>query len=166
MELRKAKREDLEQIMELIDNAKCFLRSQGVDQWQNGYPDKDCLEKDIEKEIGYLCMLDGRPAGYVCIDFNGEPAYNTLSGSWLGSQPYVVLHRLALSPSFRGRGLAASVFQAAEKMARSKDVHSFKVDTDSQNLIMRHILEKQGFVYCGTICFDNSEKIAFEKLLL
>lgn len=33
MELRKAKREDLEQIMELIDNAKCFLRSQGVDQW-------------------------------------------------------------------------------------------------------------------------------------
>ena len=29
MELRKAKREDLEQIMELIDNAKCFLRSQG-----------------------------------------------------------------------------------------------------------------------------------------
>lgn len=98
MELRKAKREDLEQIMELIDNAKCFLRSQGVDQWQNGYPDKDCLEKDIEKEIGYLCMLDGRPAGYVCIDFNGEPAYNTLSGSWLSSQPYVVLHRLALSP--------------------------------------------------------------------
>ena len=83
MELRKAKREDLEQIMELIDNAKCFLRSQGVDQWQNGYPDKDCLEKDIEKEIGYLCMLDGRPAGYVCIDFNGEPAYNTLSGSCL-----------------------------------------------------------------------------------
>ena len=43
MELRKAKREDLEQIMELIDNAKCFLRSQGVDQWQNGYPDNDCL---------------------------------------------------------------------------------------------------------------------------
>ena len=111
-------------------------------------------------------MLDGRPAGYVCIDFNGEPAYNTLSGSWLSSQPYVVLHRLALSPSFRGRGLAASVFQAAEKMARSKDVHSFKVDTDSPNQIMRHILEKQGFVYCGTICFDNSEKIAFEKLLL
>lgn len=73
MELRKAKREDLEQIMKLIDNAKCFLKSQGVDQWQNGYPDKDCLEKDIEKEIGYLCMLDGRPAGYVCISSPASP---------------------------------------------------------------------------------------------
>lgn len=49
MELRKAKREDLEQIMELIDNAKCFLRSQGVDQWQNGYPGQGLLRKGHRK---------------------------------------------------------------------------------------------------------------------
>lgn len=31
--------------------------------------------------------------------------------------------------------------------------------------MMQRVLEKQGFTYCGTVCFDNSEKIAFEKLL-
>jgi len=30
---------------------------------------------------------------------------------------------------------------------------------------MQHILAKQGFQYRGTIRFDNSEKIAYEKLL-
>lgn len=30
---------------------------------------------------------------------------------------------------------------------------------------MQRVLEKQGFTYCGTVCFDNSGKIAFEKLL-
>lgn len=165
MELRTAKREDLDQIMGLIDGAKDFLRSQGVDQWQNGYPDRDCIAADIEAQTGYLCVLDGRPVGYACICFDGEPAYDTLDGAWLSLQPYVVLHRLALDSLVRGQGLASFVFRQAEEMARARGVGSFKVDTDSGNLIMRHILKKEGFQYCGTIQFDNSEKIAFEKLI-
>lgn len=39
------------------------------------------------------------------------------------------------------------------------------MDTDNDNQIMKHLLEKNGFQFCGTICFDNSEKIAFEKLI-
>ncbi len=31
--------------------------------------------------------------------------------------------------------------------------------------MMQRVLEKQGFTYSGTVCFDNSGKIAFEKLL-
>ena len=47
MELRTAAPEDLGKIMELIDQAKAFLKRNGVDQWQNGYPDQTCIEEDI-----------------------------------------------------------------------------------------------------------------------
>lgn len=77
----------------------------------------------------------------------------------------MVVHRLALDASVRGRGLASQVFEETERLARSKEIHSFKVDTDNDNQIMKHLLEKNGFQFCGTICFDNSEKIAFEKLI-
>lgn len=40
-----------------------------------------------------------------------------------------------------------------------------KVDTDADNKMMQQALKKFGFTYCGTVCFDNSEKIAFEKLI-
>ncbi len=30
---------------------------------------------------------------------------------------------------------------------------------------MQSLLKENGFVYCGMVVFDNSEKIAFEKLL-
>ena len=30
---------------------------------------------------------------------------------------------------------------------------------------MRHLLEKNGYGYCGVVTFDNSDKIAYEKLL-
>ena len=165
MELRTAAPEDLGKIMELIDQAKAFLKRNGVDQWQNGYPDQTCIEEDIRKGRGYLCIQDQDVVGYVCIDFEGEPAYDTLDGKWLSIQPYVVVHRLALDASVRGRGLASQVFEAAECLARLRGVHSFKVDTDNDNQIMKHLLEKNGFQFCGTICFDNSEKIAFEKLI-
>lgn len=160
MELRTAAPEDLGKIMELIDQAKAFLKRNGVDQWQNGYPDQTCIEEDI-----HLCILDHDIAGYVCIDFEGEPAYDTLDGKWLSIQPYVAVHRLALDASVRGRGLASQVFEETERLARSREIHSFKVDTDNDNQIMKHLLEKNGFQFCGTICFDNSEKIAFEKLI-
>ena len=64
--------------------------------------------------------------------------------------------------------IAAAVpafFRFAEELCRERDIRSIRVDTDADNRMMQRVLEKQGFTYCGTVCFDNSEKIAFEKLL-
>lgn len=47
--------------------------------------------------------------------------------------------------------------------AKAKGISNFRVDTDEANKIMQHVLEKNGFTYCGVIWFDNSQKIAFEK---
>lgn len=165
MELRKAEVRELDIAMELIDQAKASLRAQGVDQWQSGYPDRECLRSDLERGTGYFCVEDGAAVGYLCVDFDGEPAYDTLDGAWLTEQPYVVVHRLALDDRVKGRGLASRVFALVEDLAGKRGIHSFKVDTDRDNRVMRHLLEKNGFTCCGTIRFDNSEKIAFEKLL-
>ena len=78
MELKIAKADHLQRIMELINDAKAYLKSCGVDQWQNGYPDQHSIENDIRKGPGYLCIADEKIVGYVCIDFEGEPAYETL----------------------------------------------------------------------------------------
>lgn len=163
MKLRKVKAHEIDTAMALIDQAKAFLRAQGVDQWQSGYPDRACIAVDIDRGKGYFCEEEGAVAGYLCIDFDGEPAYDTLDGAWLTQEPYVVVHRMALDDRVKGRGLASQAFTLVEELARGKGIHSFRVDTDRDNRIMRHLLEKNGFVYCGTIRFDNSEKIAFEK---
>lgn len=165
MKLNHAKPNNLPQIMGLINDAKAYLKSRGVDQWQKGYPDQECIKNDIQRGTGYLCIDNDKVVGYVCIDFNGEPAYENLCGKWLSTQPYVVVHRLALGRSSRGKGLSSQVLFLVEKLAKQKGIHSFKVDTDNDNAIMKHLLNKNGFQYCGTICFDNSEKIAYEKLI-
>jgi RimJ/RimL family protein N-acetyltransferase len=165
MELVKATKQDAAKIMDIINQAKAFLKSQGVDQWQTGYPAMSDIERDLDNEIGYVLKDEGKIVGYAGIDARGEKAYDTLKGNWLNNDPYIVIHRMAVDNSVRGKGLAQKMFQACEDFAKSKGIQNIRVDTDEDNHIMRHIIEKMGFKYTGTIWFDNSTKIAFQKVL-
>lgn len=165
IKLRKAAPLEAEAAMEIINAAKQYLKEQGIDQWQTGYPDEACIGQDIRSGKGYFVTDEDGIMGYLCIDYDGEPAYEHLKGSWQKDGRYVVVHRLALGKKSRGKGASGSVFQLVEEMARRQGIASFRVDTDADNQIMQHILKKNGFSYRGTIWFDNSEKIAFDKLL-
>lgn len=66
----------------------------------------------------------------------------------------------------RGKGLSTDAFRLAEELSKARGIDSFQVDTDADNQKMQHVLKKNGFEYCGTIWFDNSEKIAFDKLII
>ena len=165
MEFRCSQSTEIDRCWEIIQEARQYLKDQGIDQWQTGYPDRDCLERDVRTGKGYFLEEDGIPLGYLCVDFDGEPAYDHLNGTWAREEPYVVVHRLALSDAARGRGAAGTAFQLVEDLCRDRGGREFRVDRDAGNHKMQHILAKQGFQYRGTIRFDNSEKIAYEKLL-
>lgn len=165
LELRAAEPGDKETVMELINGAKRHLREQGIDQWQTGYPDAACIDRDIRTGKGFLVTEESRVLGYLCIDYDGEPAYDRLNGQWQTDGAYVVVHRMALAEQARGRGISSAVFSLVEEMSRRKGVRSFRVDTDAGNQKMQHILKKNGFCRRGTIWFDHSEKIAFDKAI-
>ncbi len=166
MEMRLAGKNELELSMDIINQAKAYLKAQGIDQWQTGYPNLDCIKRDIENKKGFLFLDDDEIIGYVCIDYDGEPSYNGLNGEWpSGSNPYVVAHRMAFAADARGKRLAYKAFRLIENHAKDRGITAFRADTDNDNEIMKHILAKVGFVYCGTIWFDNSVKIAYEKFI-
>ncbi len=165
MELKLAEFKDIEIAVKIIDEAKAHLKEQGINQWQNGYPDYDAIKKDISTNKGYFLVNEDEILGYLCIDFDGEPAYDTLKGSWNSNKKYVVVHRLAFSQNARGKGIAHEVFNLVCKESLNKNIDYFRVDTDADNIKMQHILKKNGFEFCGTIWFDNSEKIAFDKMM-
>lgn len=164
--LRSVNVDEIDTAMQFIDEAKKRLKSLGIDQWQKGYPDKACIIRDVMSKKGYFLTERNDIAGYLCIDFDGEPAYNELQGHWRLNEPYVVVHRMAIGNAFRGKGMANFAFRLVEKLALRNGVSCFRVDTDVENQTMQHILKKNGFYYCGIICFDNSDKIAFEKAII
>lgn len=156
---------DLNVCNAIINMGKEFQKEQGFTQWTDNYPNIGTIRQDIQAQKGYVIKIEDKIAGYMCIDFDGEPAYNNIQGKWNTKEPYAVVHRMAFSKEFRGIGLSKITFCLIEKLCLSKGIESIRVDTDLSNKRMQHILEKHGFCKCGIVIFQDSDKLAYDKIL-
>lgn len=164
-ELVLAQEREIEECYRIIEMGKNFQKEQGFSQWTEDYPNLATLRQDVQEAKGYAVKVNGRIAGYMCVDFDGEPAYNKIEGAWNTAEPYAVVHRMAFSKDFRGLGLSGITFNLIEELCLAKGVRSIRVDTDFSNLRMQHVLEKLGFVKCGVVVFQGSGKLAYDKRL-
>ena len=163
---RKASVHDIPQIWTIIQQAIVRRKNDGSQQWQDGYPNEDLIRKDIVDGIGYVLTDDDKIVGYAAIIFNVEPAYEKLKGSWLTNEDFAVVHRVAISDYYLGKGLAQKIFLFTEDLALDNNIFSIKVDTNFDNIPMLKILEKLGYTYCGEVSFRGDARKAFEKILL
>jgi GNAT superfamily N-acetyltransferase len=163
---RKASVHDIPQIWTIIQQAIVRRKNDGSQQWQDGYPNEDLIRKDIVDGIGYVLTDDDKIVGYAAILFNDEPAYEKLKGTWLTNEDFAVVHRVAISDDYLGKGLAQKIFLLTEDLAIENNIFSIKVDTNFDNIPMLKILEKLGYTYCGEVFFRGDARKAFEKILL
>lgn len=160
--LEMANKQNVELCYSIIDEGRRFQREQGFTQWTDDYPNMQTIQDDIECNKGYVVKVDGAIAGYMCIDFDGEPAYKDIEGTWSAETPYAVVHRMAFSQQYRGIGLADTTWKLIMDLCLEKDMHYIRVDTDFPNKRMQHILEKNSFKKCGVIVFQGSGKLAYD----
>ena len=162
---RKAKQSDTERIWQIILQAKEQMRRMNSRQWQDGYPVVENITKDIKSGYAYVLCDKDLVIAYGAVIFTGEPAYNNIQGKWLTNLPYVVLHRLAVAEEVKNRGVATSFMQEVAELAKQKNVGSFRVDTNFDNLFMHKMLFALDFTYCGEVFYDKNQRRAYEKVL-
>ena len=46
MNFRKSTKSDVSKIMEIVKQAQEYFKSQGIDQWQNNYPNDEVINND------------------------------------------------------------------------------------------------------------------------
>lgn len=166
MKLRKSVNEDINNIMQIIDEAKEALKEQGIDQWQNGYPNDDVIRNDILNNDSYVFIKNNEIVATLAVSFDGEKTYDKIyDGDWISNDEFAVIHRIAISNKYKGTGIASEIIKMIEAMCLDKDVHSIKVDTHEFNIPMQKLLKKNDFKYCGVIYLeDKSKRVAFEKI--
>ncbi len=162
--IRKSLPEDIDLILSMYDHSRSVMRADGnFTQWV-GYPTREDVEEDIARGVSYIieeCQgVQGstRECGTFALVPGEEPTYSYIDhGRWIDTAtPYSTLHRLAALPGTRG------IADIAFRYAKAHAAH-LRVDTHHDNRPMRHILEKEGFVYCGIIYMpDGSPRDAYE----
>ena len=178
MKIRKATIKDLDGIMEVIEEARGTIASLGIDQWQDGYPQREIIEADINNGVSFC--IENTDTGEVVSTFavfsDGEVLYDRIfDGAWRTGDSlsnkkddvcYTAIHRVAISVKARGNGLSSEIINFVMNIAIEKGKKSLRIDTHEGNVVMRRMLEKNGFVHCGTIFLENGEsRVAYEKLI-
>jgi RimJ/RimL family protein N-acetyltransferase len=164
---RKITIEDIDQVMEIIEQGKVYLKSTGVDQWQNGYPNEAVIKEDLANGYGYVLECEDKIVGTVALSFDGEPYYDYIrDGKWMTKGDFLVIHRLAVSRTVRGTDIASEIIRQSEQLCALRGIRSIKIDTHKDNVVMQNFVKKNGFEYCGIVILGSEgERLAFEKLV-
>ncbi|WP_119327216.1 GNAT family N-acetyltransferase [Companilactobacillus musae] len=168
--LRQATMDDLPKIIDIIDGAKKTLRDRGVEQWQQGYPDKEILKQDIEEDISFALVLNGEVVGAAALQQGYDKNYQDMtSGSWDKNSDvtYSIIHRIAIEADHQGEHLSAALIQQLLTMSYYLGYQDVRIDTHPDNLVMQHIIESNGFEEKGTITMDEDDgiRLAYQILL-
>lgn len=170
MEIVVAEPEQVDAMVAITEQARANMAAMGIDQWQCGYPDRGTWEADVAAGAAYVALDEGRVVAVFRYADEPEAAYETLEGEWLTDGPYATVHRCAVDPACRGRGIIGKLFAFACEKAAVDGMVSVRIDTHADNAPMRRAVEKFGFVPCGDITLTEgpeagAPRIAFEKAL-
>ena len=156
--IRPAAMDDLPELLALYAKARDFMAAHGnPTQWGNSSPAVWVLEEDMRRKRLFICEREGKVCGVFAFPIGADPTYEKVEGGgWLSDAPYGTIHRLAGEETERG------IFEECLSWCR-KQIGHIRIDTHENNGIMRHLIEKNGFVRCGIIhVADGSPRIAYE----
>ncbi|MES2112633.1 MAG: GNAT family N-acetyltransferase [Bacteroidota bacterium] len=140
---------DIPAIMNLIAEVVPLMRASGNMQWDDTYPNPQVFEKDIEQNQLWVADIDGGIAGVSAITTDQEPEYADVG--WDINETAIVTHRLAVSPRYQGRGVAAALMEQAEIVAQKRGITKLRVDTNTQNQATQKLFPKLGYKCAGEI---------------
>ncbi|MBU0278574.1 MULTISPECIES: GNAT family N-acetyltransferase [unclassified Gemella] len=156
MKVRKARMEDLEEVLLIYSIARNFMiANNNPQQWRNNHPKKELLVDDIKKGQLYVVGDEKNIYGVFALIFGMDETYNYIEGNWLNDNDYAAIHRIA------SRGSKKGIFDFAISYCK-RQISDLRIDTHEDNLLMQRLITKNNFQYCGIIYVeDGSARLAY-----
>lgn len=158
MTIRLATTADLPAINAIYTFARTQMaKDNNPTQWGKSHPAPKLLEADIAANHLYVIEEAGNIGGVFAFILGEDPTYQQIEGSWSNDQPYGTIHRIA------GNGKVKGIFNKALAFCEQLNPN-IRIDTHQNNKRMQHLIEKNGFTYCGIILTDdNTPRLAYQK---
>ncbi|MCF8278551.1 MAG: GNAT family N-acetyltransferase [Flavobacteriales bacterium] len=155
-EITKAALADLDALFAIYQNAKNEMQRKGIHQWTDNYPTRSIIENDIKHGSMFLLKCSNRILGAIVLSQDQEPEYKEVDWKF-DSSKVLVIHRLAIDPTYQGRGYATDLMDFAENNAAENGFTAIRLDTYSQNKKSLELYKKRGYTYRGNVHFPERE---------
>lgn len=167
MTLRKGRLTDIERVMDIKTKVLPLMISSGNTQWSEDYPDRERFTKDMEEGSLYVYDEDGIK-GFVVVDDDHPEPYKKVS--WrVPREESKAMHRMAVDPDAEGKGIAAGMLNAVERLVVNEGYKAVHTDTSLENEKMQHRFERDHYERRGKIRLDDNPGdwyAAYEKIFV
>jgi ribosomal protein S18 acetylase RimI-like enzyme len=162
---RMADGSDLQNVLTLYSGAIRKMRGEGIDQWDELYPDGETLSADIEKREMLLLTQGGEAISATVVNGEQLPEYESVG--WHICRPDLpgVIHRLCVSAGAQRKGLGTQTLEAAEQFAFARGYHAIRLDAFAKNPAALRLYESAGYKKAGYIMLRKGLFFCYEKLL-
>ena len=146
----------------IFTDVKRDMISQGIDQWDEVYPNEKIIETDILNNHAFGYCADGVLMGYIAINEYFDKEYNDLDWKHPDNRPLIV-HRLAVHSKFQGLGIAKALMLFAEDKAINEGYATIRLDAFSKNPKALKFYDNLDYQFVGEVTFRKGVFYCFEK---
>ncbi|CAI8216970.1 MAG: Uncharacterised protein [Cryomorphaceae bacterium] len=152
--------------MKMYKSCVTGMLENGINQWDDTYPNTEIISEDLNVGTYYVAEIDGTIIGGVNIDQNQDNTYLTLD--WEDkSDSFLVVHRLGVKEEFWNKKIGKYLMLFTENLVIEKGLKSIRLDTYSGNLKAMEFYRRIGYSELGTIDLkpDKEKYYCFEKII-
>jgi ribosomal protein S18 acetylase RimI-like enzyme len=166
MIIRKAEISDLENIMLMYKSCVAGMVENGIDQWDETYPNDEIISEDLNVGTYYVSEMDGTIIAGINIDQNQDNTYLAIDWEDI-SNSFLVVHRLGVKEEFWNDGIGKSLMLFTENLVTEKGLNSIRLDTYSGNPKAMEFYRRLGYRELGVINLkpNKNEYYCFEKII-
>ena len=143
-----AQKEDLDKVLAMFTDAINEMNRNGIDQWDNIYPDRNILQDDIIKKQLYIGLSEGTVVSTYVINQECDEQY--INGKWkYSNSTYYVIHRLCVNPLFQNQRIGTLTMLHIENEIRKMGIDTIRLDAFTLNPYAVKMYEKLGYLKIG-----------------
>lgn len=142
---------EIDEIIALTKACGLHMRQNGIDQWDENYPDRESILNDLETKTLFAYRENDTVLGIVVLNEKQDEEYAEINWSTSEDQRNLVVHRLAVLPDQQGKGIARKLMDFAETFAKEQGYDAIRLDTFSQNPRNQRFYENRNYTKLGSV---------------
>ena len=141
------------------------MQEQGIDQWDELYPNVADIAADIADGSLWVGESEGELVITFAVNTSCEEEYDVCPWKY-PEDPYVVVHRLAVNPKFQRCGVARNAMEFVESEAIKNGAKTIRLDTFCGNPFGAALYDSLGFKVIGFAHWRKGKFQIMEKPLV
>ena len=149
--------------MDLVRACIVNMQSQGIDQWDDIYPDRGTIQHDVDDRAVFIARIPGVIAGMATLNEHQDPEYAEVP--WRFFDRPAVIHRLMVAPAAEGKGVARTLMRFLETRGESIGCNCIRLDVFERNPRAVRFYERCSYHRAGQVRFRKGNFYCYEKAL-